>query len=396
MYNPLNVMRILISVEYFLPPVGGAEISLATLAQQLAQKHEVIVLQAGKFSGNEVKGELRVINKKVPFPQSILWFNHQYSSKLKYHISPVIWQAHHWTNNIEEVVEEWNPNLILTQLNFGPPTVDVAKRHGIPVVLFIRSWEPICFTNFSEGTDCNGRCDNCIAIQNKIRYLFPQKWLRWNRDAILNADLSVANSLFTSNLIQSRLRLQNPCSVVYPSIDTSKYYSGENSREYITILNPVKPKGSDIFLEIAKRIPEKRFLAVGNCDSELMRCSPHNVCFLPWVSDMKRVYSKTKILLAPSIWEETFGRVAIEAGINAIPTIASTRGGLPEAVGNGGVVIDDFTNISAWVNVIRQLDDENLYRRFSQNALLHAKKFDTENCLKDFVAQVDFHLNISL
>lgn len=389
-------MKILISVEYFSPPVGGAEISLASLAQQLSQKHEVIVLQAGKFSRDELKGKLRIIDKKTPFPQSILWFDHRYSSKLKYNISPLVWQAHHWKNYIDEVVKECCPDLIFTQLNFGPPTIDIAKEYGIPVVLFFHSWEPICFTNFSEGIDCNGRCGSCIAIHNKIRYLFPQKWLRWNQDAILNADLLIANSQFTRDLIESRLRHKNPCGVVYPSIDANKYYSGVNSQEYITIINPVKPKGSDIFLEIAKRIPEKGFLAVGNCDSGLMRRSPDNVYFLPWVSDMKKVYSKTKVLLVPSKWEETFGRVAVEAGINAIPTIASNRGGLPEAVGNGGVLIDDFTNISAWVNVILRLDDEDLYRRFSHNAFLHAKKFGTENCLENLVAQVSTHLNINL
>lgn len=396
MCNSLDVMKILISAEYFSPPIGGAEISLATLAQQLAQKHEVIVLQAGKFSGNEVKDKLRMIDKKVPFPQSVLWFDRRYSSILKYHISPVIWQAHQWTNNIDEVVDKYNPDLILTQLNFGPPTVDVAKKYGIPVVLFIRSWEPVCFTNFSRGTDCNGRCESCIAIQNKIRYLFPQKLLRWNRDAILNADLLIANSQFTSNLIKSRLRPQNPCGVVYPSIDVSKYYSGENSREYISILNPVKLKGSDIFLEITKRIPEKKFLAVGNCDRKLMKHAPDNVCFLPWTSDMRDVYSKTRVLLVPSIWEEPFGRVAIEAEINGIPVIASSRGGLPEAVGDGGLVINEVDNVSEWINAIRRLDNEDLYWEFSQNAFLHAKKFDVESSLEDFVAQVKSHLDIIL
>jgi len=389
-------MKILISVEYFSPPVGGAEISLISLVQQLARKHEVIVLQAAKSPNDELKGGLRVIDKKIPFPQSILWFDHRYSSKLKYHISPVIWQACHWMKYIDTVVKECNPDLILTHLNFSPPTVSVAKKYGIPVVLFIRSWEPICFINFIRGIRCNGKCNNCIAMQNKIRYIFPQKWLKWNQDAILNADLLVANSQFTRNVIQERFVLQNPCSVVYPGIDTSRYWLGKNSREYITILNPVKAKGSDIFLEITKQVPEKKFLAVGNCDRELMKHAPDNVCFLPWTSDMRDVYSKTRILLVPSIWEEPFGRVAIEAGINAIPVIASNRGGLPEAVGDGGLVINEVNDVSAWINAIRRLDNEDLYWRFSRNAFLHAKKFDVESSLENFVAQVKSHLDIIL
>ena len=389
-------MKILISVEHFSPPVGGAETFLISLAQQLARKHEVIVLQAGRFSNDKAKGRLRIIERKISFPQSILWFNLRYSPKLKYHISPVIWQAHHWKNYIDEVIQECNPDLILTQLNFSPPTVDVAKKYAIPVIMIIPSCDPFCFTNFTKGINCNGKCNGCIALQNKIRYILPQKWLKWNRDAIRNADLLIANSQFTRMLIQKKFMPQNPCSVVYPGIDVSKYCSGENSREYITILNPVKPKGSDIFLEITKQIHGKKFLAVGNCDRKLMRHSPDNVRLLPKVSDMRKVYSKTKILLVPSIWEETFGRVAIEAGINAIPTIASNRGGLPEAVGNGGTVINDYTNISAWVNAIWQFDNEDLYKKVSQNAFLHAKTFGIESSLENLVAQVNSHLNIIL
>ena len=41
----------------------------------------------------------------------------------------------------------------------------------------------------------------------------------------------------------------------------------------------------------------------------------------------------TRVLLAPSVWAEPFGRVAAEALVNGIPPVVSDRGGLPEAVG---------------------------------------------------------------
>ncbi len=57
-------------------------------------------------------------------------------------------------------------------------------------------------------------------------------------------------------------------------------------------------------------------------------------------SDMKTVYGRTRILLAPSKWEEAWGRVASEAHCSGIPVVGSRRGGLPEAIGSGGVVLD--------------------------------------------------------
>ena len=55
---------------------------------------------------------------------------------------------------------------------------------------------------------------------------------------------------------------------------------------------------------------------------------------------MGRVFDRTRVLLMPSIWEEPFGRLPVEAGACGIPTLASARGGLPESVGDGGILID--------------------------------------------------------
>jgi glycosyltransferase involved in cell wall biosynthesis len=80
------------------------------------------------------------------------------------------------------------------------------------------------------------------------------------------------------------------------------------------------------------------------------------------------------LLLVPSVWEEGFGMVAVEAQSCGIPVIASARGGLPESVGDGGVLIDDYTDPSAWLRAIRGLlDDAGAYRALGEKALRHAR-----------------------
>ena len=54
--------------------------------------------------------------------------------------------------------------------------------------------------------------------------------------------------------------------------------------------------------------------------------------------DMRSVYRDTKVLLVPSQWLETWGRVATEAQFSGIPVLASRSGALPEAVGPGGIL----------------------------------------------------------
>lgn len=100
-----------------------------------------------------------------------------------------------------------------------------------------------------------------------------------------------------------------------------------------------------------------------------------NITFQRAVSDMKKVYSRAKILLAPSKWEEAYGRVASEVQMSGIPVIASNRGGLPEAVGSGGILLDPEGDINDWINAVRKLwSDDAYYKQISDAALAYSNR----------------------
>src|SRR5690606_9611448 len=115
--------------------------------------------------------------------------------------------------------------------------------------------------------------------------------------------------------------------------------------------------------EIARRCPEIPFLFVeswkldGEHRIEVERTLSRlgNVVFEGRTDDMKTVYGRTTILLAPSNWEEAWGRVASEAHCSGIPVIGSRRGGLPEAIGEGGVILDYDAPVEEWVSELRRL-----------------------------------------
>ncbi len=104
---------------------------------------------------------------------------------------------------------------------------------------------------------------------------------------------------------------------------------------FITMVNPSLIKGLSIFCELAKAFPELPFAAVaswGTTNKDLETLSSlSNVTVLPAVDDVESIYSRTRILVAPSIWYESFGLVVIEAMLRGIPVIASDTGGLKEA-----------------------------------------------------------------
>jgi glycosyltransferase involved in cell wall biosynthesis len=101
-----------------------------------------------------------------------------------------------------------------------------------------------------------------------------------------------------------------------------------------------------------------------------------NIVLRDPAADMRAVYRQTRILLVPSQWEaETWGRVVTEAQFSGIPVVASNRGGLPESVGPGGVVLEYDQPAPLWAEAIRRLwVDGDWYRGLSQAALDHSAR----------------------
>lgn len=132
-------------------------------------------------------------------------------------------------------------------------------------------------------------------------------------------------------------------------------------------------------LRLAEAFPERPFLFL-----EGARPSPRwvararrlaNVTCLPWTTDMEDVFARTRVLLVPSLWEEPFGRLPVEAGFWGIPSVASRRGGLPESVGDGGLLVAPEGGLAEWVEAVRALDDPGRYLVMSTAARRHAEGF---------------------
>ena len=146
----------------------------------------------------------------------------------------------------------------------------------------------------------------------------------------------------------------------------------ERKPEYVTMINPSPAKGIAIFIKLilaySARHPEEqqKFLLVksrGNfvnimrslhlpngtpllqshgqiaADTSEQEWEQLILQALPQLylaehtPHIAAVYGLTKALVAPSVWHESWGRVATEANINGIPALVSNSGGLPEAIG---------------------------------------------------------------
>jgi glycosyltransferase involved in cell wall biosynthesis len=110
---------------------------------------------------------------------------------------------------------------------------------------------------------------------------------------------------------------------------------------------------------------------------------------MPNTTDPRRFWSMTRIALLPSLWLENQPLTAIEAMINGIPVIGSDRGGIPETLGDSGVVLPlpgrltpasrilpSAEEVEPWVEaVIRLWDDQAWYDELSRKAWTEAQRW---------------------
>jgi len=247
--------------------------------------------------------------------------------------------------NLGHFIDQYRPDVVWAQMEGAPMAIETAYKKGIHCLLFIHDAE----FNVKE-----------LQITNKM------------------VNGIVCSSQFLARKIQSAIRRKSQVVYPCPKID---FNANGNSDGYLTLINSHRVKGLETFLKIAEHMPQQCFLLVESwklTDEALKKLNERlktlpNIKFMRRVSDMRKIYQQTKLLLVPSVWEEGFGMVAIEAQSCRIPVIASARGGLPESVGDGGVLIDDYQNPTLWVKEIEKLiDDKNAYETLAQRAYQHA------------------------
>lgn len=176
--------------------------------------------------------------------------------------------------------------------------------------------------------------------------------------------------------------------VVPPLVEPALYRVAKHQRRHATFIGLQNFKGGEKVVKLARACPEIPFLIFDNVDRNLpqwpgmsgaeLRAAAEalpNVAIRAAAKGVDAIYGTTKVLLAPSRYHEAWGRVASEAQINGIPVLASNRGGLPEAVGPGGVCLDYDAPIEVWASHLNAMwHDEAYYVTLSQRALVHAAR----------------------
>jgi glycosyltransferase involved in cell wall biosynthesis len=252
----------------------------------------------------------------------------------------------------EQALEEFRPDLVLTYGGhwLGREIIARAKRRGCKVVFWLR--------NFAYG----------------------------HADLFRLVDDVLVGSRYAAEYYRRTLGLE--CTAIPSPLDWDKFFCLEGvDGRHVTFVNPIPDKGVFLFARIAGElgrlrpdipllVQEGRGRAATWLGQPGLDLGPRNLRVTGHTPDPRDFYRASRVVLMPSLWDESFGRVAAEALANGIPVLGSRRGALPETLAEAGFLFDvparytpesrevpTAEEMAPWVDtVIRLYDDEAFYQ----------------------------------
>ncbi|WP_158262657.1 glycosyltransferase [Photobacterium sanctipauli] len=251
-------------------------------------------------------------------------------------------------DNVKVIIKDFEPDIVVLQ--GGHKHLEILKQiKSCPVVVYIHSIESI-----------NYKTDKNISY--------------------------IANSNFTKETVNINF------DIVIPPIIIPKKYKVSSSNEDIIFVNPSKHKGLEVVNGLAKLNPNLSFKYIVNSkkNDNSSYNNINNVEVIGPVNNMKSVYRSARLLIAPSVWDETWGRVASEAHCSGIPVLASKTGGLTESVGYGGICVPKNASINDWNKALHKIVNHENYEKFKKSSYEYSQRKEID--VKVLIDKFESHL----
>jgi glycosyltransferase involved in cell wall biosynthesis len=262
------------------------------------------------------------------------------------------------------------PEVVIGDTVLATPYVRVALGQGVPTGLIVRD-RPSVAKRFLAIHDADGRL----------------------KEAVLGA-----NSLATIRLIRRLVGVsEDRVHLLPPTIDVPRWRAAAEAsrtdrepgdRRRVVAVGSVGPlKGADLFVDVAEAVVslasdvEFVWLGEGRRRDALRReiqargLGDH-VRFPGSVADVAWWLGRSDVVVIPSR-EEPLSRVALEAMAAGVPVVAFDVGGIAEALGSVGQLVDPFeiAHMAAAVGNALELDAEAM-AAYRNAALRRAQAFD--------------------
>ncbi len=394
-------MRIMIINTYYFPEImGGAEYSVKKLAETLSMVgHTVKVLCTGDNYKQETIDGVDVVRI---VPQNIcraIYLDECSKVQKALHKIQEVYNKRN-DENLEKEIEKFKPDVIHTNglYDITPVVWKIAKKKNIRVVHTLRDYYLYCHR---VSMSCKKRPDGCsnplllcklrqwfnIIIsrnvdvvtapsKNTLNILLERKFFENAKSKVILNATNFSEDLLEENLSKRLLKLRDGCSFVY--LGTLSEQKG--IRWLINSFTEFENPDAKLFIA-GKGTLEQYVHEASINDSRI-----HFVGFLN-EQDMNALLADMDVVVCPSLWQEPFGRVVLDAYKNAMPVIVSDRGALPELVDDRktGLVAspdNEKSLINAFAYFCDNIDNLN---SFYVNAVDKVRHYSLSRQIEEFI-----------
>jgi spore coat protein SA len=199
----------------------------------------------------------------------------------------------------------------------------------------------------------------------------------------LTRDVQVDKIIFVSEFLLNQARQKfpslGPSCVIYNGADETIFFPDsdrEKSKVPVVLFagRLVEEKGVHILLEAMKLLEQQgvklNLRIVGSSNfgnsgetpytNSLKLKAPETVTFLPYCSGsaLGDLFRDVDIFCSPSIWDEPFGLVNVEAFASGLPVISTHGGGATEIFKDGGGILVERGSVVQLAEALRQLAED--------------------------------------
>ncbi|MGD0075407.1 MAG: glycosyltransferase family 4 protein [Candidatus Binataceae bacterium] len=336
-------MKILyLSSLYYPQAVGGAEKIAQWLAEEMAAKGNTVTVatlcqraDARTESINGVKVRYAPIRnvyqpalKEQPKALRMVWH---------------LLDAFNWlaARDVDRIVDEEQPDLVQTNnvVGFSAAVWSRMRARRIPCVHSIFDYYLLCSKSsmFRDGANCKRMCSPCALLTT------------FRRKAVAKLSAVVAASQYVFDVhekfgIFDGVPIRRTIHAGLPTaVGKSGAPAGVASPLRVGFLGKlVENKGIELLLKEFQNLDQGRSweLRIGGTgprdyvDALKNRYASANVQFLGFV-DSARFMTEIDLLVVPSLWNDPFPTVVLEALEQGVAVVGSRRGGIPEQIQDG-------------------------------------------------------------
>ncbi len=231
--------------------------------------------------------------------------------------------------------------------------VFLGRLLGIKTIIFAGGQEAVCYPELKKGVYCKKFRGSCVkyALRNATHIIPNHKSLIWHENFYYSAGGKKDGIKYYIPDIKT------PMTIISNGVDTSKFYRDlsivKEPDRILTVgtmggLTDFYNKGFDLFIELARRIPDKKFTLIGFRKE-----------FMPWIEENYRLsgipnleiilffcpddvlfmnYNRAKVFVQASITEGMPFTLNEAMLCECIP-VGSDVNGIPDAIGNSGVIV---------------------------------------------------------